>query len=201
MNLLKSALLSLGSLGACVMVQGATTVDFDTFTLATHDGSFTEGGWTFMVETSGSEQGKLTVEAAGLQSDDDNDRVLSLGIPFVVGSPVSLVSIKKEDSGTFNLEEISLGDGFGNAALKIEGYRNGVSAGYIPVEVDILESVKQVDFTGWNEIDEIRITNSTGEADMSFDIDDLVVSDVIPEPSTALLSLSLLPLFLCRRTR
>jgi hypothetical protein len=66
--------------------------------------------------------------------------------------------------------------------LSLEAYRDGDPTGYSPVTVDIFNTVEVVNFTGWDNLDEIRITNSTGASDLAFDIDDMVIAEAVPEP-------------------
>jgi hypothetical protein len=182
MTFKKSCRLSLGlALAANLSVGAATTIDFDDFTLGDYQNSFSENGWTFEAETAGLGPVNMAVEAAGLQG-GGADQVVAFGFNFVEGSPINLVSIGTSDGQEFKLVGLSLGDISGNSNLSLEAYRDGDPTGYSPVTVDIFNTVEVVNFTGWDNLDEIRITNSTGASDLAFDIDDMVIAEAVPEP-------------------
>jgi len=179
----------------------ATVLNFDSFALGTYQNTFSAGGWTFSAATVGPGPVNLAVEEAGRQSNYAGDRVVSFGFLYVAGSEINSVSIRTQDGSAFKLESISLSDIAGNPDLRIQAYLDGSPTAYSPVDVNIFDTVRNVTFTGWDNFDEIRITNSTGTADLAFDVDDLTVSAaVIPEPaSTGLLGLAVLGLFRRRR--
>lgn len=177
-----------------------TIYDFDDLTLGNHQNNFSEGGWSFFAETSGSNPVNLAVESGlGRLSSGPSDKVVSFGFPPASDSPITLVLIRPTNDESFKLESLWVGDGFGNANLRFEAYLNGSPVGLAPVDVDVFDTSTQVTFTGWNELDEIRISNSSGPADLNFEIDDLAISSV-PEPGLPLLlAFGGLPLFYRRR--
>jgi hypothetical protein len=187
---------------ASAPVAGAAVVTFDSFTLASHTNSFTEGGWVFTATTSGSGNVNLAVEAAGLQG-GGADRVVSFGVPFSPGNPVIRVTIGQTGATPFKLESFSLAEGGGNTNIRIEGFRGGVSAGYAAVQFNSAldaDGVVPVAFAGWDHLDEIRITNFSGSPDLGFDIDDLTYTTAIPEVSTLGL-VAFAAVGICRRRR
>lgn len=163
----------------------AAVLTFDNFALASHTNSFTEGGWVFTAATSGSGNVNLAVEAAGLQG-GGADRVVSFGVPFSDGNPIIRVTIGRTGAVPFKLESFSLAEAGGNTNIRIEAFRGGVSAGYAPVQFNSAldaDGVVPVTFSGWDNLDEIRITNFSGSPDLGFDIDDLSYSTAVPEIS------------------
>lgn len=201
MNTLSATRLAAVLLCATLPAGAATVLNFDSLALGSHQNTFTAGGWTFSAATAGPGPVNLAVEQAGLQSTYAGDRVVSFGYPYVSGSEINSVSIRTQDGSSFKLESLSLGDIAGNPDLRIQAYLDGSPAAYSPVDLNIFSTVKTATFTGWNNVDEIRITNSTGTADLAFDVDDLTISAaVIPEPaSTSLLGLAAFGLFRRRR--
>ncbi|WP_193212914.1 PEP-CTERM sorting domain-containing protein [Luteolibacter marinus] len=178
--LLAATFFAMGSSG-----RAATLVTFDNLALAIYQDSFSDGGWTISATSGGSGSVNLGVESnVGLQSSNVSDHVVTFGFPFVAGNPLTEVRISQTSGQPFKLEGLSLGDGFGNSNLRIEAYLGGVSAGYAAVDVNIFNSVVPVTFTGWDNLDEIRITNSTGGADLNFDLDDMTVAEAVPEPAS-----------------
>lgn len=179
----------------------ATVLNFDSLALGNHQNTFTASGWTFSAATAGPGPVNLAVEEQGRQSNYAGDRVVSFGFLFVAGSEINSVSIRTQDGSAFKLESLSLSDIAGNANLRLQAYLDGSPTAYSPVDENIFDTVKNVTFTGWDDVDEIRITNSSGTADLAFDVDDLTFSAaVIPETTTAGL-LGLAALGLVRRRR
>ncbi len=173
---------------AAAGAHAATTVyDFDDLALATHQNSFSEGGWTFDTETSGSGPVNLAVESGvGRLSSGPSDKMVTFGFPAEAGSPITMVLIRPTNDEPFKLESLWVGDGFGNANLRFEAYLNGSAVGVAAVDVNIFNTSTQVTFTGWDQLDEIRVSNSSGSPDLNFEIDDLAVAPV-PEPGLPLL--------------
>lgn len=184
--------MTLTRIAAAILVCGAlpaaaATLTFDGLSVAAYQNTFTAGGWTFSAATAGPGPVNLAVEQAGLQSTYSGDRVVSFGVPFVAGSEITSVSIGTQDGSQFKLENLSLGDIFGNSNLRLQAYRDGSPLAYAPVDVNIFNTVTNVTFTGWDNLDEIRVTNFSGASDLNFDIDDLTYATAVPEPTSALL--------------
>ena len=185
---------------AAPLARASTLITFDSLTPGNYQNSFTGGGWIFSAASSGPGARSIDVEAAGLQSSNASDRVVAFGFTFVSGSPLTSVSVRSDDGGEFKLESLSLGDGLGNAKIQVQGFRDGVATAYAPVQADIFNSVHVFNFSGWNNLDEIRFTNYSGASDLNFDLDDMTIATAVPEPaSTGLLGLAALGFFRRRR--
>lgn len=164
--------------------------DFDDFTLANYQNTFSQGGLVFSAHTDGPGNVNLAVEAnVGRLSNSVDDHIISFGFPFSPGNPIREVRISLADSSAFKLESIWVGDIAGNANLRFSAYRDGAPAGYEPVDINLFNTALQVTFTGWDHLTEIRITNWLDTPDLSFEIDDLVLAPAVavPEPSSVLL--------------
>ncbi|MES2477379.1 MAG: PEP-CTERM sorting domain-containing protein [Verrucomicrobiota bacterium] len=188
-------------LGCGALPAAAATLTFDSLSVAAYQNTFTAGGWTFSAATAGPGAVNLAVEQAGLQSTYSGDRVVSFGVPFVAGSEITSVSIGTDDGSEFKLEKLSLGDIFGNSKLRLQAYRDGSPLAYTPVDVDIFATVSNVTFSGWDNLDEIRVTNFAGSPDLNFDIDDLEFSTAVVPESSSVLLLGLAALGVFRRRR
>ncbi|RYD20682.1 MAG: hypothetical protein EOP88_14090 [Verrucomicrobiaceae bacterium] len=178
----------------------ATVLSFDSLSLATYQSSLSSGGWTFSAATSGPGPVNISVDNVGRIA-SGADHSLGFGYPFVDGSPISSVSIRTTDGSSFKLESFVLSDGFGNPNLRVQAYLDGAPVVYTPLDRNVFDSSSTFNFTGWDNLDEIRITNFTGSADLNFDVDDITWSAaVIPESASAgMLGLAALGLFRRRR--
>ncbi|MES2437975.1 MAG: PEP-CTERM sorting domain-containing protein [Verrucomicrobiota bacterium] len=171
---------------AALPASASTVLTFDGEALATYQNTRSSGGWTYSAATSGPDPVNLAIDNVGRIA-GGADHSLGFGYPFVPGSPITSVSIRTTDGSAFQLESFVLSDGFGNANLRIQGFLDGSLTAYAPVDRNIFDAASTFNFTGWDMLDEIRITNSTGLADLNFDIDDISYSAAVPEPSSAAL--------------
>lgn len=190
----------LGCLLCAALPAGAATViGFDSHTLASYQTTYTAEGWTYSATTSGPGPVNITVDNTGRIA-SGADHSLGFGYPFEAGSPIDSISIRTSDGSAFKLDSFILSDGFGNANLRIQAYLDGAPTAYTPLDRNIFDAASTFNFTGWDNLDEIRITNSTGAADLNFDMDDFTFSAAIPEPtSSALVALAALGFIRRRR--
>ncbi|MGE9268213.1 MAG: hypothetical protein ACQKBY_08950 [Verrucomicrobiales bacterium] len=130
-----------------------------------------------------------------------SDHALAIGLDNEINT-VQSVSIKMQDDSHFKLSSLVLGDILGNADIRIEAYLDGAKVtAYGEEDRDILSTSVEVTFTGWDDLDEIRITNYSSPSDLQFDLDDLTLAAPVPEPQgVLLLCISAYGLF-CRRQR
>lgn len=200
MNTLSATPLAAALLCATLPAGAATVISFDSLSLATYQNSLSSGGWTYSAATSGPGPVNISVDNVGRIA-SGADHSLGFGYPYVDGSPITSVSIRTTDGSSFKLESFVLSDGFGNPNVRVQAYLDGAPVAYTPLDLNVFDTASTFNFTGWDNLDEIRITNFTGSADLNFDIDDITWSAaVVPEPASAgLLGLAALGLFRRRR--
>jgi hypothetical protein len=193
-------LLAAGLICAALPAGAATVISFDGLSLATYQNTLVTGGWTYSATTSGPGPVNITVDNEGRIA-SGADHSLGFGYPNVVGSPITSVSVRTTDGSAFKLESFVLSDGFGNANVRVTGYLDGAPVAYTPVDLNVFDTFSTFTFTGWDNLDEIRITNFSEAPDLNFDVDDITFSAaVVPEPSSVGL-LGFAALGLMRRRR
>lgn len=187
---MKRVLLMMAAMAGSKAMAQSVNYDFDDFTLGTYQNAFSQGGLVFSAHTNGPDNVNISVESAvGRLSSGLSDHIITFGEPFVPSSLIHEARIAQADNSAFKLESVWVGDAFGNANLRFTAYRDGTPAGYEPLDINIFNTARQVTFTGWDHLTEIRITNSQGASDLNFEIDDLVLAPAVavPEPSSVLL--------------
>ncbi|HEV7284222.1 MAG TPA: DUF4347 domain-containing protein, partial [Kaistia sp.] len=152
----------------------ATDDNFDSYTTQSYADGAQLGDWVF--------SNNDPARGFNIVTDGDiaNGADKAIGFRSSGANQSTVVSFGTADGSQFKLDNFVVASGFGSTSFTITGYLDGVAvAGYTQnVDVGGVFSTT-VNFTGWNWLDEVRISG----ADLDIDIDDLNVSPGIP-PTT-----------------